>query len=110
MESSRKPGQAPLRSTHHGRSRSFDGASALAAIGFSVFQGVDELYEFAMGTYRAGTTRDLDVAAGHFAKAVIILGIRAVLAVLLRGAPRTYRGDLEAKGPPTGSSEGGSHT
>lgn len=76
-------------------------AVGVVGIGLSVFQGVDELYEFAMGTYKAGTTRDLDVAAGHFAKAVNILGVQAVLAVLLRGAPRTYQGGLRAKGPPT---------
>jgi hypothetical protein len=76
-------------------------AVGVVGIGFSVFQGVDELYEFAMGTYKAGTTQDFDVAAGHFAKAVSILGIQAVLAVLLRGAPRTYRGGLKTKGPPT---------
>jgi hypothetical protein len=76
-------------------------AVGVVGIGFSVFQGVDELYEFAMGTYKAGTTRDLDVAAGHFAKAVSILGIQAVLAVLLRGAPRSYSGGLKTKGPPT---------
>jgi hypothetical protein len=31
-------------------------AVGVVGIGFSVFQGVDELYEFAMGTYKAGTT------------------------------------------------------
>ena len=76
-------------------------AVGVVGIGFSVFQGVDELYEFAMGTYKAGSTRDLDVAAGHLAKAISILGIQAVMAVLLRGAPQSYRGGLRAKGPPT---------
>jgi hypothetical protein len=70
-------------------------------LGWTVFQGVDELYEFAMGTYRASTTRDLDTAAEHFARAVSILGIQAVLAVLLRGAPKTYRGGIKATGPTT---------
>jgi hypothetical protein len=77
-------------------------ALGAVAIGWSLFQGIDELYEFAMGTYGAGTTRDLDVAAGHFAKAVSIIGIQAVLAVLLRGSPRSYRGGLRAQGPATG--------
>jgi hypothetical protein len=70
-------------------------------LGWTVFQGVDELYEFAMGTYRANTVQDLDTAADHFARAVSILGIQAVLAVLLRGAPKTYRGGIRATGPAT---------
>lgn len=68
-------------------------------LGWSIFQGIDELYEFALGTYSARTTDELEVAAGHFAQAVAILGVQAVLAVLLRGAPKTFRGGVGKAGP-----------
>jgi hypothetical protein len=42
----------------------------------------------------------LDTASIHFANAVTILGIQAVLAVLFRGAPRTYSGGRLNVGPP----------
>src|SRR5215471_19154743 len=57
------------------------------AIGYSFFTGLDHLYSFATGTYNAQTEPDLDEAADHFAKAVGILGVQAVLAVLFRGRP-----------------------
>jgi hypothetical protein len=75
----------------------------VAAIGFAVFTGLDHLYDFAVGAYRAKTDRDLDVAADNLAKAISILGIQAVLAVLFRGAkaPRTGSGGrLNAGAPP----------
>lgn len=62
------------------------------AIGLAVFSGLDHLYEFASGTYNAKTTKDLEIAADHLAKAIAILGIQAVLAVLFRGAPKPGRG------------------
>jgi hypothetical protein len=70
-------------------------------LGWSIFQGIDELYEFALGTYSARTTDELEVAAGHFAKAIAILGVQAVLAVLFRGAPKTFRGGISKAGPRT---------
>jgi hypothetical protein len=54
-----------------------------------VFSGASELYDFAVGAVNARTDADIDAAAAHFAKAVIILGISAVQAVLMRGAART---------------------
>jgi hypothetical protein len=78
------------------------GAGALA-IGLSVFEGVDHLYQFAVRAYRGSSSADLDAAATHFATAVGILGIQAVLAVLFRGAPKTYRGGVPRRmGPVTG--------
>lgn len=71
------------------------------AIGMAVFEGVDHLYEFAARAHGARTTEDLDASGDHFAKAVSILGIQAVLAVLLRGAPRSYRGGVNKRGPVT---------
>lgn len=76
-----------------------------AAVGWSVFSGLDELLDLATGTYRARTETDLDAAAGHLAEAIGILGIQAVLAVLLKGAPRTFRGKMKLRvepAPPRG--------
>lgn len=66
----------------------------VASIGLAVFTGLDHLYDFAVGTFQARTAQDLDAAADHLAKAIGILGIQAVLAVLFRGArmPQTFRG------------------
>ena len=77
-------------------------AVGAVAIGLAVFEGLDQLYQFAVRTYKAQTTDDLEAAAGHFAKAVSILGIQAVLAVLMRGAPKSYRGGVrKGAGPRT---------
>ncbi len=54
----------------------------VVAIGFSIFKGLDHLYLFAT----ARSMPDLDAAADHFAKAIAILGVQAVLAVLFRGS------------------------
>lgn len=72
----------------------------VVAIGLAVFAGLDHLYEFAAGAYTARTAAELDAAAEHFAEAVAILGIQAVLAVLFRGAPRTFKGAKVPVGPP----------
>jgi len=66
----------------------------IVAIGFAVFTGLDYLYDFAVGVYRAKTIHDLDKAADDLAKAISILGIQIVLAILFRGAksPRTGNG------------------
>ncbi len=70
------------------------GALGVVAIGWAVFQGIDELYEFAKQAYLGQSNADFEVAANHLAKAIAILGIQAVLAVLFRGAraPKTYEG------------------
>lgn len=74
----------------------------VAAIGFAIFTGLDHLYDFAVGAYRAKSERDLEVAADNLAKAIAILGIQAVLAILFRGAraPRTGSGGRLNPGPP----------
>lgn len=76
------------------------------AIGLSIFEGVDELYEFAKGALNATGPQDLDAAARHFAKAVAILGVQAVLAVLFKAAPKTYRGGRINVGKPPPFAQG----
>jgi hypothetical protein len=66
-------------------------AAGALAIGVAVFDGIEHLLAFAALAQRARTEADLERAAEHFAKAVAILGIQTVLAVLLRGAPKTFR-------------------
>ena len=67
------------------------GVVGAVAIGYSFFTGLDHLYLFATGAYGATTEPELDEAADHFAKAVGILGVQAVLAVLFRGRPYAKR-------------------
>ena len=69
------------------------------AIGMAVFDGVEHLYDFASIALNAQSEKDLDKAAEHFAEAVAILGIQAVLAVLFRGAPKTFKGGRIKAGP-----------
>lgn len=64
------------------------GVVGVFSIGLAVFSGLDEFYLFAKGTYSAGADADLDEAAGHLAKAIAILGIQTVLALLFKGRPR----------------------
>ncbi len=59
-----------------------------AALGMSVFSGAGELSEFTTKAVNGRTSADLDEAAGHFAKAVMLLGISAIQAMLLRGAAK----------------------
>lgn len=59
-----------------------------AALGMSVFSGASELYAFTDKAVNGSTSADLDEAAAHFAKAVMLLGISAIQAMLLRGAVR----------------------
>jgi hypothetical protein len=57
----------------------------VVTLGFSVFSGGQALYEFAVTAAGANSRQDLQKAAEYFAKAVTILGISTVQAVLLRG-------------------------
>jgi hypothetical protein len=70
------------------------GAAGLAAVGVSAFAGLDELYLFARQTYSADGEAAFDQAADHLAKAISILGIQTVLALLLRGRSRGARRTL----------------
>lgn len=80
----------------------------VATLGFSVFQGAEELRDFGAIAVNANTPQDLDLAAKHFANAVVILGasfLQAVLlhgqgrAALVRGRPKIY-GRMQVMGPP----------
>lgn len=75
-------------------------AAGVLAIGLAVFDGIGHLYDFAMLALNAKKDADFDRSAQHFAKAVSILGIQAVLAVLFRGAPKTYKGGKVDVGTP----------
>ncbi len=66
-----------------------------ALLGVAVFGAAEELYRFATVAVNARTDADLDRAARHFARAVNILGISVVSALLLR---RTTR-DIVARPP-----------
>jgi hypothetical protein len=78
------------------------------ALGFSVFEGASELYDFATGAVNARTEADLDNAARHFARAVVVLGISTIQAILLKGQGRNIvargrpqlRGRIEVPEPP----------
>lgn len=63
------------------------------SIELAVFSGLDELLLFAGETYLA--TGDLNRAADYLAKAIDILGVQAVLAVLFRNRPRADIGQVE---------------
>ena len=81
-------------------------AVGVFAIGLAVFDGVGELAEFSQTALAAVSDEDLDRASIHFANAVTILGVQAVLAVLFRGAPRTYSGGHINVGPPPPVTQG----
>jgi hypothetical protein len=66
------------------------------ALGFSVFEGAGEIYEFATGALNARTDADLQKAGRHFARAVVVLGIATIQAILLRGQGRA----VAARGRP----------
>ncbi len=75
-------------------------AVGVLAIGLAVFDGIDELYNFADKALHAKSESDLDEAGKHFANAVAILGIQAVLAVLFKGTPKSFKGPRPSVGPP----------
>ena len=58
------------------------------AIGLGVIEGAKELYWFATGAVDARDDADLESAGRHFAKAVDVLGITVVTAVLSKGAAK----------------------
>lgn len=76
------------------------GVVGFVAIGLSVFEGLDELVAFARGTMSAQSDADYDRAASHLARAIGILGIQAVLAIVMRGRAPTGRGPALLRGAP----------
>ena len=63
-------------------------AVGVFALGFAVFEGAGALYYFATGSINAVTEDDLEKAGRDFARAVVLLGISTIQAVLLRGQGR----------------------
>lgn len=72
----------------------------VVAIGLAVFSGIDELIQFGSGAIGARSNAQLDAASKHFAQGVSILGVQAVIALLLRRAPQTFRGGRLPVGAP----------
>lgn len=67
------------------------------ALGFSVFEGADELLKFAKRAIDARTDQDFSQSGAHFARAVTLLGISTIQALLLRGQGAA----VVARGRPT---------
>ncbi len=61
----------------------------VVTLGFAIFEGAGALYDFMNTATKARSNADLDEAGRHFARAVVVLGISTVQAVLLRGQART---------------------
>lgn len=72
--------------------------TGLFVLGWSVFEGAEEIYNFATKAVGASSEQDLEVASDHFAKAVMLLGLAVIQAVLLRGQARPVMANV-AKGP-----------
>jgi hypothetical protein len=68
-------------------------------IGPIIYQAVIELIEFAAKSIWAKSESDLDQAAAHFAKAVSLIGIQIVMALLLKKAPKVLREPRNQMGP-----------
>lgn len=60
----------------------------VVALGFAVFEGAAELYDFAVGALGARSDADLEKSGRHFARAVTLLGVSTLQAILLRGQGR----------------------
>jgi hypothetical protein len=58
-------------------------------LGFAVFEGAGAFYEFATCAIKARSGADLEQAGRHFARAVTLLGVSTLQAVLLRGQGKT---------------------
>ena len=63
-------------------------AVGVLTLGFAVFEGAGALYDFTIGAIKAPTDGDLEKAGHDFARAVVLLGISTIQAVLLRGQGR----------------------
>lgn len=61
------------------------------ALGGVAIEAGNELYQFATITLAAKSEAELDQAAQHLAKAISLIGVEAVLAILLRKRPDTFK-------------------
>lgn len=73
--------------------------TGLVFIGLAVFDAVGHLYEFGHRALYGRSDAAMSAAADHLAAAISILGVQAVLALLLKGSPRTFRGKPISLGP-----------
>jgi hypothetical protein len=64
----------------------------LVTLGFAVFEGAAELYDFTVDALGARSDGDLEKAGRHFARAVTLLGVSTLQAILLRGQGRAVIG------------------
>jgi hypothetical protein len=64
--------------------------TAWATLGAVAWQAGSELMAFARGVNNARSDTDLDAAADHLARAISMIGVQAVLALLLHTAPKPY--------------------
>lgn len=62
--------------------------AGVVTLGFSAFDGAKALYDFATRAVGARSESDLDQAGQSFARAVLILGVSTVQAILLHGQAR----------------------
>ena len=61
------------------------------SVGFSIFSGAGALVDFVETALDASTNKDLDEAGQHFARALVVLGIATIQALLLRGPIKAAR-------------------
>ena len=61
------------------------------SVGFSIFSGAGALVDFVETAIDASTNEDLDEAGKHFARALVVLGIATIQALLLRGPIKAAR-------------------
>ncbi len=61
------------------------------ALGGVAIEAGRELFLFAQGTLGANSEPDLDTAAAHLARGISLIGVQAVLALLLRQRPATFK-------------------
>ena len=78
------------------------GVVGLFSVGLAVFSGLDELQAAGRAARAAQDEGGIDTAAQHLSKAIAILGIASVLALLTRGAAKTGRRPLTDPEPPRG--------
>lgn len=64
----------------------------VVALGFSVFEGASAFSLFAIGAVRAQSEAEIEEAGRQFARAVTILGLSTIQALLLRGQGRAIIG------------------
>jgi hypothetical protein len=75
-------------------------AAGAISVGLNVFTGIDELVRFGRGALGARTTGELDGAATYLARAVSVLGVQTVIALLLKRTPMSFRGRGPVGAPP----------